>query len=53
MGKLSNRWFIIGGMARAGTKFLYNTLQKHSGLFLPYRKEINFFHYNFHKDPDW
>ena len=53
MEKLNHRWFIIGGMPRAGTTFLYNTLQKHSGLFFPYRKEINFFSDNFHKGPDW
>jgi hypothetical protein len=53
MEKLNHRWFIIGGMPRAGTTFLYNTLQKHPGLFLPYRKEINFFHQNFNKGLDW
>ena len=53
MEKLNHRWFIIGGMPRAGTTLLYNTLQKHPRLFLPYRKEINFFSENFHKGPDW
>jgi hypothetical protein len=35
--------FVIPGMPRAGTTFLYHNLQKHPSIFLPYRKEIDYF----------
>lgn len=46
--------FVVPGMPRGGTTFLYHYLQKHPDIFLPYRKEIDFFNdiYNF-KGPDW
>lgn len=35
--------FVVPGMPRAGTTFLYHNLQKHPQVFLPFRKEIDFF----------
>lgn len=35
--------FVVPGMPRAGTTFLYHNLQKHPQIFLPFRKEIDFF----------
>lgn len=48
------RLFVVPGMPRAGTTFLYHNLQKHPQIFLPFRKEIDFFNeiYRF-KGIDW
>ena len=35
--------FVVPGMPRAGTTFLYHNLQKHPQIFLPFRKELDFF----------
>ncbi len=45
--------FIIAGMSRAGTTFLYYTFLKHPVVFLPYHKEISFFSYNYNKGLNW
>ena len=46
--------FVVPGMPRAGTTFLYHYLQKHPDIFLPYRKEIDYFNdiYSY-KGPHW
>lgn len=46
--------FVVPGMPRAGTTFLYHNLQKHPQIFLPFRKEIDFFNeiYRF-RGIDW
>ncbi len=46
--------FVVPGMPRAGTTFLYHNLQKHPQIFLPFRKEIDFFNeiYRF-RGLDW
>ena len=45
--------FIIAGMPRTATTFLYQRFQEHPGIFCPYRKETNFFSVNFGKGVDW
>ena len=41
------------GMPRTGTTFLYHTLQQHSSLFLPFRKESYYFSINHGKGESW
>jgi hypothetical protein len=41
--------FVIPGFARCGTTWLYEVLRHHPGIFLPERKELNFFHESFAK----
>lgn len=45
--------FIVFGMPRTGTTYLYHALAKHPGIFVPYRKESHYFSVNFSKGPDW
>jgi len=44
---------IIGGMPRSGTTFLYHNIQKHPSIFVPYRKELEFFNYYYDRGFDW
>lgn len=41
--------FVIPGFARCGTTWLYECLRRHPGIFLPERKELDFFSESFHK----
>ncbi len=45
--------FIVAGMPRGGTTFLYHNLNKHPYIFLPFRKEVNYFNVNLDKGLDW
>lgn len=45
--------FIVAGMPRSGTTFLYHNLQKHPALFLPFRKESNYFFVNYTRGAEW
>lgn len=45
--------FIVLGMPRAGTTFLYHTLGKHPEIFVPYRKESMYFSINYCKGEQW
>lgn len=45
--------YIIAGMPRTGTTFLYHNLQKHPNIFAPARKEVGYFAYNYEKSVDW
>ena len=45
--------FVVLGMPRTGTTFLYHTLQSHPSVFLPYRKEGYYFSVNFYKGEQW
>ena len=47
------RRFIVAGMPRTATTFLYQRFQEHPAIFCPFRKETNYFSVNFHKGPDW
>lgn len=47
------RRFIIWGMPRTGTTFLYHTLPRHPEVFVPYRKESMFFTVNHVNGIDW
>lgn len=38
---------VIAGMPRAGTTFLYHNLQRHPEIFVPFRKEVNYFGVHF------
>ena len=45
---------VIPGMPRAGTTFLYHNLQKHPSIFLPFRKEIDYFNRIYrHRGINW
>lgn len=41
--------FVIPGFARCGTTWLYETLRRHPRIFLPERKELDFFSESFEK----
>ncbi len=45
--------FIIPGYSRCGTTWLYQVLKAHPGIYLPVRKEINFFNRNYDRGIDW
>jgi len=47
------RLFILAGMPRTATTFLYQRFQEHPAIFCPYRKETNFFSVNYHKGSAW
>lgn len=47
------RHFIIAGMPRAGTTYLYHAFAAHPGAFVPYRKELRYFSTNYHRGPGW
>lgn len=49
----SNRLFVVGGMARAGTTFLYHNFQLHPDVFVPSRKELAYFAYNYDHGEEW
>lgn len=45
--------FVVAGFARCGTTWLYEVLRLHPKVFLPPRKEINFFNQGFDRGEDW
>lgn len=45
--------FIIPGMPRTGTTFLYHNLQRHPEIFVPYRKEVNYFTFDHKLGEKW
>jgi len=45
--------FIVWGMPRSGTTFLYHTLPQHPEIFVPFRKESHFFSVNYEKGIEW
>jgi len=45
--------FIIAGMPRCGTTFFYYKLQEHPSVFVPYRKETNYFSTSFERGIEW
>jgi hypothetical protein len=47
------RHFIMAGMPRAGTTFVYDTLLSHPSIHLPYRKEISFYSLHYDRGSDW
>jgi len=53
MSKTHFPLFIIAGMPRGGTTFLYHNLNKHPWIFLPFRKEVNFFNVKYHLGVEW
>jgi hypothetical protein len=44
---------VIAGMPRAATTFLYYKLQNHPDVFLPSRKEMDYFSVNYYRGLDW
>jgi len=40
-------------MPRSGTTFLYHTFQKHPSIFVPFRKEIDYFTFNYYRGKCW
>ena len=53
MKVVQERFFILAGMPRTATTFLYQRFQEHPAIFCPYRKETNFFSVNYQKGPAW
>jgi hypothetical protein len=47
------RLFVLAGMPRTATTFLYQRFQEHPEIFCPYRKETNFFSVNYAKGGAW
>lgn len=45
--------FIVAGMPRSGTTFLYHNFQKHPAIYTPPIKETGYFSYNFTRGPGW
>ena len=45
--------FVVCGMPRSGTTFIYHSLQSHPQVFVPYRKESYYFSVNFSKGEQW
>lgn len=45
--------FIVYGMPRTGTTYLYHALADHPQIFVPYRKESMFFSVNYDKGLEW
>ena len=50
---LEKRLFVLLGMPRAGTTFLYHNLQKHPRIFVPFRRKTNYYAVHYQKDRDW
>lgn len=50
---MANKYFVVIGMPRGGTTYLYHNLKKHPNVFLPFRKEVNYFNINFVKGEGW
>lgn len=45
--------FVMAGMPRAGTTYIYQALQAHPDVFLPFRKELSFFTINHARGAAW
>lgn len=45
--------FVVFGMPRAGTTYLYHMLGKHPSIYVPYRKESLYFSANYSKGEEW
>ena len=48
-----DKLFVVAGMPRGGTTFLYHNLNKHPDIHLPSYKEVNFFTVNWARGPEW
>lgn len=53
MNSAKSRLFILAGMPRTATTFLYQRFLEHPAIFCSYRKETNFFSVNYDKGFDW
>jgi hypothetical protein len=49
----SPRVFVVAGMPRTATTFLYQRFQEHPSIFCPYRKETMYFSVNYERGPAW
>ena len=47
------RLFVLAGMPRAGTTFVYHAFAKHPSAFVPYRKELRYFSLNYQRGARW
>ncbi len=50
---MDSKIFVVLGMPRSGTTFLYHTLADHPRIFVPYRKESLYFSVNYDKGEGW
>ncbi len=53
MAKTNIPLFIVAGMPRTGTTFLYRYFQKHPSIWVPFRKDNEYFGLNFHRGLNW
>lgn len=53
MNTAQPRIFILAGMPRTATTFLYQRFMEHPAIFCPYMKETNFFSVNYNKGDTW
>lgn len=47
------RLFVLAGMPRAGTTYVYHAFAAHPEAFVPYRKELRFFSLNYDRGRNW
>jgi len=52
-GETRNKIFVVAGMPRSGTTFLYHNLGQHPSIFLPFVKEVDYFSFNYYLGLDW
>jgi hypothetical protein len=48
-----DRLFVMAGMPRAGTTYMYEALKAHPSIFLPFRKELSYFSSKYEKGESW
>ncbi len=53
MPNATPRVFVVAGMPRTATTFLYQRFQEHPAIFCPYRKETMYFSVNHDRGADW
>jgi len=51
--ELARRVIIVAGMPRAATTFLYHTMAQHPAVWVPSRKEVEYFSLNYDRGRDW
>lgn len=49
----NQKFFVLAGMPRAGTTYIYHALAAHPEAFVPFRKELRYFSFNFDRGEDW
>ena len=45
--------FLVVGAAKTGTSWLHQCMREHPNVFVPERKEVDFFSWNYDSGPEW